>query len=214
MRRVMVGSILSLFLSAQGFAQAAPPVAGPSRQIAAEDSEAQTLSSGVSNGPTYVTGWFVAPTMGTTGFGGRLAYSPGLRGGVYLNQRLAIGATFQGIGSDASVFNDHGVRNVGTYGGLLLQYVLESNRLVHATFESTIGSGQWCQVISDKNGGCSGRDFLAFEPVANVEINLSRHIRFASGVGYRFAVAGTGEGPSGREMSSLVARSSLIFGRF
>jgi hypothetical protein len=210
MRRAMVGSMLSLFLTARAFAQGPAPAA----QVAMEESEPQTLSSGISSGPMHVTGWFVAPTVGTTGFGGHLAYSPGLRGGIYLNRRLAVGATVQGIGSDASVFNDQGVRNVGTYGGVLLQYVLQSNRLVHATLESTIGSGKWCAVISDKSNGCSGRDFLAFEPVANVEINLSQHIRFATGVGYRFAVAGSGEGPSGRDMSSLVARSSLIFGNF
>lgn len=209
MRRAMRGSILSLFLTTRAFASAPAPAAAP------EDAEPQTLSGGISSGgASPVTGWFVAPTLGTTGFGGHLAYSPGLRGGIYLNRRLAIGATVQGIGSDASVFNDQGVRNVGTYGGLLLQYVVQSNRLVHATFESTIGSGKWCQVISDRTDGCSGRDFLAFEPVANVEVNLSRHVRFATGVGYRFAVAGSGEGPSGRDMSSLVARSSLILGSF
>jgi hypothetical protein len=206
MRHAIVGSILSLFLTAQAFAQAAAP-------SALQDSEPQTLSSGFSNGPMHVTGWFVAPTVGTTGFDGQLAYSPGLRGGIYLNHALAIGVTAQAIGSAASVYG-HEVRNVGAYGGLLLQYVVESNRLVHATFESTIGSGRWCVLISDKNDGCSGREFLALEPVANLEINLSRHIRFATGVGYRFAIAGSGPGPSSRDMSSLVARSSLILGSF
>lgn len=219
MRRAMVGSVVSLSLSlclsllpaGRAFALDPAPSVVPA---APEDPEPQTLSGGVSSGPMHLTGWFVAPTIGTTGFGGQLAYSPGLRGGIFLNHRLAIGATVQGIGSDASTFDRHGVRNVATYGGLLLQYVLHSNRLIHATFESTIGNGKWCQVISDGTSGCSGREFLAFEPVANLEINLSRHIRFATGVGYRFAVAGSGEGPSSREMSSLVLRSGLVFGSF
>lgn len=215
MRLAVVGSIpiLSLFLTAQSFAQTPTPSVAASAQPTPEDSEPQTLSSGLSNGPIHLTGWFVAPTIGTTGFDGRVAYSPGLRGGVYLNRRLAIGLTAQTIGSGASAFGDE-VRNVGTYGGLLLEYVVQSNRLIHATFESTIGGGKWCVLISDENDGCSGREFLALEPVANLEINLSRHVRFATGAGYRFAVAGSGPGPSSRDMSSLVVRSGLIFGSF
>ena len=45
-------------------------------------------------------------------------------------------------------------------------------------------------------------------------MNVAKHVRIASGVGYRMAVAGSGEGPSSRDMSSLVVRSSLIFGSF
>jgi hypothetical protein len=52
------------------------------------------------------------------------------------------------------------------------------------------------------------------EPAANLEINLARHVRLSSGVGYRVAFAGSGEGPSSGDMSSLVVRSSLIFGSF
>jgi hypothetical protein len=45
-------------------------------------------------------------------------------------------------------------------------------------------------------------------------LNVARHLRIATGVGYRFAVAGSGEGPSSRDMSSLVVRTSLVFGSF
>jgi hypothetical protein len=55
---------------------------------------------------------------------------------------------------------------------------------------------------------------LVFEPAANLELNVAKHVRFATGVGYRFAAAGSGEGPSSRDMSSLVVRTSLIFGSF
>ena len=44
--------------------------------------------------------------------------------------------------------------------------------------------------------------------------NLSRHVRVATGLGYRFAAAASGVGPSGREMSGVVMRTSLVFGSF
>jgi hypothetical protein len=82
---------------------------------------------------------------------------------------------------------------------------------VHASVESTIGSGR-----GDDGGrlGCTGRDFIVFEPAANVEINVAHHFRIAEGVGYRFALARSGDGPSSLGMSSAVARSALVLGSF
>lgn len=204
----VIGTVLSMFLGASAPAQAAAAAASGA------EVPAETLTGGISPEGTRISGWFLAPTFGTTGFAGNLNYSPGLRGGIYLNKRFALGLTAQGLGSSSSTFQDKEVRNVGAYGGLLLQYVLQSDKLVHATFETTVGSGKWCVLATDQSDSCSGRDFMVLEPMANVEINVAKHVRLATGVGYRFAVAGSGEGPSSRDMSSLVARTSVIFGSF
>jgi hypothetical protein len=167
---------------------------------------------------TRVTGWFVAPTFATTSFASQLGYLPGLRGGIYLNQRFAVGVTANVLATQDSHVGDHDGRNVGTYGGLLLQYVVHSNQVLHASLESTLASGRWCNTVGDGKGtapdGCSGRTFLAFEPVANLELNVARHVRVATGVGYRFAVAAKGDGPSSGDLSGIVARTSVVFGSF
>ncbi len=195
-------TILSLLTSATALAQSPPPA------------EPETLTAGVATGGTKISGWFLAPTFGTTGFDGRLNYTPGLRGGIYLNKGLAVGLAAQGLASSATTLNDHEVRNLGSYGGLLLQYIWHSDQLFHGTLESTIGDGRWCAAGTGGPDSCSTKNFLVFEPAANLELNVAKHVRFASGVGYRFAVAGSGEGPSSRDMSSLVVRTSLIFGSF
>ena len=167
---------------------------------------------------TRVSGWFVAPTFATTSFASQLGYLPGLRGGIYLNQRFAVGVTANVLATQDSHLGDHDGRNVGTYGGLLLQYVVRSNQVLHASLESTLASGRWCNTVGDGKGtapdGCSGRTFLAFEPVANLELNVARHVRVATGVGYRFAVAAKGDGPSSGDLSGIVARTSVVFGSF
>jgi opacity protein-like surface antigen len=195
-------AILSLLTSATALAQT-PPSAEP-----------ETLTAGGSSGGTKISGWFLAPTFGTTGFDGRLNYTPGLRGGIYLNKRFAVGLAAQGLASSATTLNANEVRNLGSYGGLLLQYIWRSDQLIHGTLESTIGNGRWCAVGTGGSDSCAAKEFLVFEPAANLELNVAKHVRFASGVGYRFAVAGSGEGPSSRDMSSLVVRTSLIFGSF
>ena len=167
---------------------------------------------------TRVSGWFVAPTFATTSFASQLGYLPGLRGGIYLNQRFAVGVTANVLATQDSHVGDHDGRNVGTYGGLLLQYVVHSNQVLHASLESTLASGRWCNTVGDGKGtapdGCTGRTFLAFEPVANLELNVARHVRVATGVGYRFAVAAKGDGPSSGDLSGIVARTSVVFGSF
>jgi hypothetical protein len=170
------------------------------------------LTGGASSGSTRISGWFLAPTFGTTVFGDRVNYTPGLRGGIYLNKSFAVGLTAEGIVSSQTKVVDDEVQNVGSYGGLLLQYVWRSDQLIHATLETTIGNGRWC--AAGASDACSSKQFLVFAPAANLEINVAKHVRVASGVGYRFAVAGSGEGASGRDMSSLVVTSSLIFGSF
>ena len=197
-------STFFLLTSAMALAQSTP----------ATSSEPETLTAGTSPGGTRITGWFLAPSFGTTGFDGRLNYTPGLRGGIYLNKRFAVGIAAQGLASSATTLNHDEVRNLGSYGGLLLQYVWHSDQLFHGTLESTIGNGRWCAAGTGGSDSCATKGFLVFEPAANIELNIAKHLRFASGVGYRFAVAGSGEGPSSRDMSSLVVRTSLIFGSF
>jgi hypothetical protein len=207
MKIIAIGSLLSVLIGTAAFAQTVTPAAVPHG-----DDEPQTIVGGRPEGQPLVSGWFVSPTFGTTGWGGTLEYSPGLRGGIYLNRRLAIGLAVNGIANGESHLGANQGRNFGTYGGLLLQYVVQSNRLVHVSIESTIGDGRWCS--TDDNNDCVGRRFIVFEPAANLELNVARHVRFTTGVGYRFAVAGSGDGPSSRDMSSLVVRSGLVFGSF
>jgi hypothetical protein len=117
-------------------------------------------------GPTAITGWFVAPTYGISG--GTGAYTAGIRGGIYLDRRFGIAVVANMFGDDRTRFSSNdGVYNMGSYSGVLLQYVAQSNRLVHATFETTVGAGRWCDVINDAHNGCSGKTFVAIEPGAN-----------------------------------------------
>lgn len=208
MRLAIVPALLSLLFTSAAFAQTVATPAAPVQE------EPQTVTGGLRSGPMQLTGWFVAPTFSTSRFDGSLAYSPGIRAGIFLNRRVSLGIAANAVGNDDSYYRGTPVRNVGTYGGLLLQYVVQSNSLLHATVESTIGSGRWCTEISDETDGCVGRNFMVFEPVANLELNVAKHVRVATGVGYRFAVAGGGTGPNSDGMSSLVARTSIVFGSF
>jgi hypothetical protein len=219
MKLATLGAALSLLVTATAFAQTPPlsiapgaPPAPPRASTSGHDAaETLTAGGGAADG-MHLSGWFLAPTVGTTIFDDRVHYLPGLRGGFYVNKKLAIGvAAHAVVGSDTKVDNGD-VRNLGTYGGLLFQYVWRSDQLIHGTAESTIGDGRWCAAGTGVGEACS--QFMVLEPAANVEINVARHVRLATGIGYRLAVAGGGDGPSSRDISGLLVRSSLIFGSF
>jgi hypothetical protein len=214
MKLATVAAALSLLVSATALAQTPPSplaAAAPSPPPTSTNarSEPETLTAGGAADGMRISGWFLAPTIGTTAFADSVRYLPGLRLGLYLNKRFAVGVAAHGVvGSETKIDGDD-VKNLGSYGGLLLQYVWRSDQLIHGTLESTIGDGRWCAAGSD---ACS--NFMVVEPMANVEINVAKHVRVATGVGYRLAVAGGGDGPSTRDVSGMLIRSSLIFGSF
>lgn len=218
MKLTTISAALSLLVSATALGQSMPssssPVAVPAPPPASTGGQTgpETLTAGGSVAGMHLSGWFLAPTIGTTVFDDRVHYLPGLRGGFYLNKKFAVGVAAHGVvGSDTKVDGDE-VRNLGSYGGLLLQYVWRSDQLIHGTVESTVGDGRWCAAGSDGSDACS--HFMVLEPAANVEINVAKHVRVATGVGYRLAVTGGDENLSSRDVSGLVIRSSLIFGSF
>lgn len=218
MKLATVSAALSLLVSATALAETTLPVAAPAAVTAptptsAAAPELETLTAGPVTGGMKVSGWFLSPTIGTTSFGDRVRYAPGLRAGLYINKRFALGVTAEGLVGTDTELNSHAERNLGSYGGLLLQYIWHSDQLIHASVESTIGDGRWCATGTGSNS-CATKQFLVFEPTANLELNIAKHVRLTSGVGYRFAAAGSVEGPSSREMSGLLVRSGLVFGSF
>jgi hypothetical protein len=200
---IISASFLSALLATTALAQEATRSLPP---------EPETLTNIQAQRTTPISGWFVGPSYGVTAGSG--AYTAGLRGGVYLDRRFAIGVVANMFGNDRTSFSNDGVRNLGSYSGALVQYVLRSDQLVHATFETTFGAGRWCDVINDAHSGCSGKTFLAIEPAANLEINVARHVRVTAGVSYRLALTDEGTGPSTSDLSRLVLRSGVVLGSF
>jgi hypothetical protein len=163
--------------------------------------------------PLRFTGWYLAPTGAFTSLGGTRTYAPGLRGALMLNQRLGVGMAFSFLANDHTRIGDDNARKLGGYGGGYAQYVFRSTDLLHAYVDATVGSGGWCeQSVNDR---CNVRHFALFEPTLNAELNLTRNVRLATGVGYRFAFAEKqAPGQSRNDMSGIVARTSLVIGMF
>lgn len=164
-------------------------------------------------------GYYVAPTIGVTTLDGELAPLVGMRAAWLANHNFGLGFSVTGTLNQLDEKLHHKGRALSVYGGLLLQYVLGHNHVFHGFIDTTIGGGESCRQTGVIDGDperddCHGKGFFLFEPMANLEINVTRFMRVSLGAGYRVAVASNANELSSAQISGFVGKTSLEFGRF
>ena len=200
-------SVASAHGPVAGFGPTPPPTPSSSPERAQPTGD-ETLISGTSQ--VQMTGWYLAASSGYTMLGDRDGFVQGMRGAIVLNDSWGIGLAGYVISTSDTDWNDD-EGQVGGYGGLYLQYVLQSSKLFHAYIDSTIGSGGWCEQSIDED--CDTYEFGFVEPTVNAEINLHKNIKLSVGVGYRQTFAEEGPKPEDG-LSGVVARTTLVLGSF
>ncbi len=164
-------------------------------------------------------GYYVAPTVGVTTLDGEFAPLIGVRAAWLANRSFGLGFSFNGTLNQLDEKLHYKGRAIGFYGGLLTQYVIGSNHILHGFIDTTIGGGQTCRqtgVVDGEPGkdDCHGKGFFMVEPMANLEINVARFLRVSLGAGYRVAVASNANELSSSQISGFVGKTSLEFGQF
>lgn len=160
-------------------------------------------------------GWYVAPTVGVTQLDRDAAATYGLRAVWRANRKYGFGLAVTGM----ELERDEGLLEMG-YGGLVTEYVVHSNQLVHLVLGSTVGGGAWCNDPDGDSDGDSadrcggGRGFFVSEPNASVELNLTSFMRLNVGAGYRFVIASEKDGIGASELGGFAGRAALELGRF
>jgi hypothetical protein len=200
MLKLAVASLVAL-TSSNAFAQTPSPQPSPAQAL---------VEPGA---PLRMTGWYLAPTAAFTTIDGHRGYVPGLRGAFMLNNRLGVGMAVNFMATDQTHLRHDDVRQVGAYGGAYAQYIFRSSDRLHVYADATIGSGSWCQQSTGDD--CNERKFAFLEPTLNLEVNITRNVHLATGVGYRLALAERNEASESRgDMAGIVARTSLVVGAF
>lgn len=134
----------------------------------------------------------------------------GVRGGWIINHQFVIGAGLYGVSNGICLDDDRDCRfrelEFG-YGGFEFEYIGLWNRVAHYTLQLLIGGG-W---VGD--GGEWKEAFVA-EPVANLELNVTKWWRINVGAGYRI-VAGLDAGSlESSDLSSVFGNVEFKFGSF
>jgi len=172
------------------------------------------------------SGGYGGPTVKVGSFHGKSSLLMGGQGGWIINHHVVIGGGGYGLVTDvpverAGVDKDQYL-NLG-YGGLLLEYVVNPNELLHVELQSLIGAGG-VSFRDEKFSEMDGRDeerhnleddsFFVWEPGVNVVLNITKNFRFALGGTYRYVNGVSLSGTSEEELAHYTVQVGCKFGKF
>ncbi len=167
-------------------------------------------------------GGFGSLVYGVTFVNGEAAYLRGTRGAWVLSFRdghslnIGLGRYRTRSGFEAVDWTEPGdVPELRTnYGGFEIEYLNRSHRLVHYGVQATIGSGTVRFRDRDSAPDKSSDTYFAFQPGANVHLNVTEWFRISGGVFYRYAGGVNLEGTSNSDLSGPSVFFGLRFGSF
>jgi hypothetical protein len=166
-------------------------------------------------------GGFGGPVFKYTQIKNEPAVLVGGRGGWIINHTFVIGGG--GYGLVNQIKADYLINNIQPfisfgYGGLELEYIIQSAQIVHFTVYTMIGAGGITykeDLLDDWEDWTHASDgFFVFEPAINIEVNIINFFRINAGVSYRF-VSGLYYGElQNSDLSGLAGALTLKFGSF
>jgi hypothetical protein len=192
------------------------------------NNEMQTIF-GKDHQPTV--GWFVGIESAYTKFDNRDVWMGGINFGMTIDHHLSMGLTGRGWYERDEMFypeltDTTGAYLEGGYGGLLLEYTLFPQSVVHLSFPVIIGAGgttyvsdkeymEWDDDEWDTSHEVLDTDaFFVIEPGVNAEVNILRFMRLHAGVSYRYTRGFEMINTSDDLMNNFTATVGLKFGKF
>ncbi|KPK55771.1 MAG: hypothetical protein AMS21_13295 [Gemmatimonas sp. SG8_38_2] len=152
------------------------------------------------------SGGFGAPVVKFSDVGGEFAVFAGARGGWIIDHTFVLG--LGGYGLASNIGDDPFEREVEFgYGGLELEYIKNSDKLVHFTIYALVGGGAVVYLDDVVDG------VFVLEPAVNLIVNVTQWFRLGVGGGYRF-VEGANSDLSNKELSAPVGVLTFKFGSF
>jgi hypothetical protein len=113
---------------------------------------------------------------------------------------------------------------LGGYGGMYVEPILLPRMPIHASFPILMGIGGMSLMYSDNDFLDSNmldefQTFLILEPGAEIELNITRSLRLAAGITYRFTTPFELKSPESfttdvESLRSLTFKLAFKFGRF
>jgi hypothetical protein len=205
---------------AQAAPQAAPQMAP---QAAPQAVQQETMIESLISPGTRFTG-FGGPTVKASPVRGQLGVWTGGYGGVLIDGTFFLGGGGWGLSSDVPASADVAPSRslaVG-YGGIVLEYIANSDKLLHyggGVFIGWGGAGYVDRNLNSfrRNGNNSFNQdsgFFVVEPSIFGELNLTKWMRLNAGVSYRAASNVRLEGLSNADLSGIAGNLTVKFGAF
>jgi len=149
-------------------------------------------------------------------------------GGWYTNSKFLLGLGGAAVTNNIPVPLEHStvptsdMSYIYSQFGLVTEYVVGSNNVMHVVFHLFSGAGftgQYERYHGDDDYDFDRSDldenwFFVAEPGVQVELNIFKWMRFSPGVSYRATVGSDGRGLTDRDLSDVSYNVTLKFGKF
>jgi hypothetical protein len=172
----------------------------------------QTILSG-----QVTHGGYGGPEVKFTQINNEFAVLVGGKGAWIVNHTFSIGGGGYGLVNRLPmvVNNEEMYLNFG-YGGLILEYIMDSDQLLHYTFSALIGGGGigYRDRSDHEVSRSENKAFFIIEPGANAEVNIASFFRINLGVSYRLLSTVAMERYNEQNLSGLSANLTFKFGKF
>ena len=158
-----------------------------------------------------------------TSINNQFAILVGGRGGWIINHAFVLGFGGYGLVNNipSHIVGPFGERFVEFgYGGLDLEYVFDSDRLIHLSLHALIGGGgvryrsAWEDDMWENDSHQTYDAVFVAEPGMNLDLNVIRWFRLSAGASYRFVRGATSGVSTNRDLSGPTAQSTFKFGKF
>jgi len=173
-----------------------------------DDSEVKTLFSKYNE----ING-FGAVDLKVTDVASKKAMFAGAYGGVIINKQIMLGVGGYGLATNVEVpDNSDNIDLKGGYGGIILGFIIAPREVIHVTIPLFIGAYDFNNFPRDVNLQTSS--FVVAEPGLQVEINVSKTVRFGLGGTYRLIQGTHLSGISDEDLSGFAGNITVKIGRF
>lgn len=165
------------------------------------------------------SGGFGGPVVKFGSMNGEGGIIVGGRGGWIINHTFIIGGGGYGLANNvkAKVLSPTGQRylNFG-YGGVELEYVARSDKLLHFSVMTLIGGGGlgWKDEGTRSGGSTDSDEFFVLEPAAQVNLNITKSFRMSAGISYRYISGVSSPAATDADLSGPSAVLTFRFGTF
>jgi hypothetical protein len=166
----------------------------------------------------FESGGYGGPVWKLSSINGHSALLTGGRGGWILNHIFVIGVGGYSLSTEVKADplsqNDKPLYIELYYGGLELEYIHNSDNMLHWTFHTLLGGGSVDLLEHDPENKIESDNLFVIEPSLNADLNITNWFRLGMGISYRLVTGITSDHISNSELSGFGGLLILKFGKF
>ena len=166
------------------------------------------------------SGGYGAPIFKVGQINGTTGVFVGGQGGWIINHSFVLGGKGYGLVNNVDIEGAQNLKLEFGCGGVLLEYIFSSDKLLHVGINTMIGAGGVRYAEKDYSNDYedevdyNSSSFFVLEPGINMVLNISSYFRIGAGITYRYVNGVEYENLTNADLSGVSGEIVFKFGSF